>query len=266
MVKNRPIGVFDSGVGGLTVAKAIRDLMPNENILYFGDSKHLPYGDKSKSTIIEFSENITRFLLESQCKMIVVACNTASSNALREIKKLASEHKVPVIDVINPVVEHVAYSFHQKTGVIATKATVKAGFYKKKIRRLNNQIKVAELATPLLVPVIEESLINSNVSRAVIENYLSHPRLQEIDSIILGCTHYPLIEKEVDQYFSGRVKIINSPKIVAHKVKAHLVQKNMLNDSGGTHQLYVSDVTSNFSKLAKKFFGKDINLTLKTLH
>ncbi|MDO5510871.1 MAG: glutamate racemase [Weeksellaceae bacterium] len=266
MGANRPIGVFDSGVGGLTVAKAIKDLLPNENILYFGDSKHLPYGDKSKTTIVEYCENITRFLIEEDCKLIVVACNTASANALREIKRIAAQKKINVIDVVNPVAEHIAYSFHQKTGVIATKATVKTGVYRKKIKRLNNQITVRELATPLLVPVIEESLTNTKVSKAVIENYLNSTKFQELDSLILGCTHYPLIEKEVDQYYGGKVKIVNSPQIVAHKVKNYLQLKNLLNPDGGNYTFYVSDVTKNFSRLAKKFFGKDISLKLKTLH
>ena len=124
MNDRRPVGVFDSGVGGLTVAKEIKNVLPNESIIYFGDSKHLPYGNKSPETIRQYSENITEFLIGQNCKAIVVACNTASSNALNEINKVAETHKVPVLDVITPVARKVAYGFHQKMGVIATKATV----------------------------------------------------------------------------------------------------------------------------------------------
>lgn len=152
---NQPIGVFDSGVGGLTVAKEIKRLLPNEDLIYFGDTKHLPYGEKSKEAIVEYSTKITNFLLEQNCKAIVIACNTATANALKEVLELVAS-RVPVIDVINPVAEKVAYEIHTNVGVIATKATVNSGLYRKSIRKHNKFIKVDELATPLLVPAIEE--------------------------------------------------------------------------------------------------------------
>lgn len=266
MFDNRPIGIFDSGVGGLTIAKAIKNILPNESIIYYGDSKHLPYGSKSPEVIQNYSINITKFLIEQNCKVIVIACNTASSNALVEIKRVADEANIPIIDVITPVSEKAAYSFYQKIGVIATKATVDSGVYRKTIRKFNRHIKVHELATPMLVPLIEEGLTNTAVSKAAVENYMSHKKLQDIDAMILGCTHYPLIEKEIKEYFDGRVQVIDSPFIVAHALKDILIKNNMQSNSEATFRFYVSDLTSNFQKIARRFFGKGITLELKMLH
>uniref|UniRef100_UPI0039A5B9B3 glutamate racemase n=1 Tax=Ornithobacterium rhinotracheale TaxID=28251 RepID=UPI0039A5B9B3 len=268
MSDNRPIGIFDSGVGGLTTAREIKNLFPNESIIYFGDSKHLPYGNKSKEVIIQYSKDITQFLIDQNCKVIIVACNTASSNALKEIQEVASQNNVPVLDVITPVAEKAAYGFYQKMGVIATKATVNSGVYKKRIRKFNKHIQVQELATPLLVPVIEEDVMRSDISKAVLAHYLSNKKLKDIDSIILGCTHYPLIEREIENYFQGTVKVIDSPLIVAHTLKEILTKKGIENEinAQGEYRFYVSDITKNFQKLAKKFFGNKISLELKLLH
>ena len=267
MNDNRPIGIFDSGVGGLTVAREVKNLFPNESIIYFGDSKHLPYGNKSKEVIVQYCKDITQFLIEQDCKVIIVACNTASSNALQDIQNVAKEHNVPVLDVITPVAEKVAYGFYQKMGVIATKATVNSGVYKKRIRKFNKHIKVQELATSLLVPVIEEDVMKSDISKAVLEHYLSNKKLEGIDSIVLGCTHYPLIEKEIENYFQGVVKVINSPLIVAHALKIILAKNELESHTPeAKYKFYVSDITKNFQKLARKFFGKNIELELKLLH
>lgn len=266
MSDSRPIGVFDSGVGGLTVAREIKNLLPNESIIYYGDSKHLPYGNKSPETIRQYSANITQFLIDADCKAIVVACNTASSNALDEIMTVAADRNVPVLDVITPVAKKVAYGFHQKMGVIATKATVDSGIYKKRIRKFNKHIRVQEMATPLLVPVIEEGFVNSAISKAAIDNYMSNRKLEGIDSIILGCTHYPLIEKEIEDFFEGKVEVIDSPFVVAHALKDILIKEKMLSDTPPEYHFFVSDVTRNFQKLAKKFFGKEIKLELRPLH
>ncbi|MDO5656158.1 MAG: glutamate racemase [Flavobacteriaceae bacterium] len=266
MSDSRPIGVFDSGVGGLTVAREIKNVLPHESIIYFGDSKHLPYGNKSPEVIQQYSQNITQFLIQQNCKAIVIACNTASSNALTQINHLAELHQIPVVDVITPVAQKVAYGFHQKMGIIATKATVDSGIYKKRIRKFNRHIKVQELATPLLVPVIEEGFAQTEISKSVVNIYLSNKKLEGIDSIILGCTHYPLIQKEISEFFNGKVQVINSPFVVAHALKDILVKKNILSDSIPEYHFYVSDITKNFQKLAHKFFGKSINLELKLLH
>lgn len=262
----QPIGIFDSGVGGLTVAKEIKRLLPNENLIYFGDTKNLPYGEKSKEAIIEYSTKITNFLLEQNCKAIVIACNTATANALKEV--LASVNgKVPVIDVINPVAEKVAYEIHNNVGVIATKATVNSGLYKKSIRKHNKFIKVDELATPLLVPAIEEGFKNHPITHSIIYNYLSNKKLKNIETLILGCTHYPLLIDEIKQYYGNRVRVIDSPNIVANHLQIILDKYHLIHESNPRpeYKFYLSDITKNFEKISKKFFGKTINLELKVL-
>jgi len=262
----QPIGIFDSGVGGLTVAKEIKRLLPNEDLIYFGDTKHLPYGEKSKEAIIEYSTKITNFLLEQNCKAIVIACNTATANALNEVLESVS-CRVPVIDVINPVAEKVAYEIHNNVGVIATKATVNSGLYKKSIRKHNKFIKVDELATPLLVPAIEEGFKNHPITHAIIYNYLSNTKLKNIETLILGCTHYPLLIDEIKQYYGNRVRVIDSPNIVANHLKIILDKYNLLNDNNPkpNYHFYLSDLTKNFEKISKKFFGKTIDLELRVL-
>ena len=258
---NFPIGIFDSGVGGLTVAKEINRLLPNESIVYFGDTKHVPYGDKSKETIVGYTTQITRFLMQENCKAIVIACNTAAANAYKEIVG-ETKKKIPVFDVISPVAEKVGFELHQKIGVIATKGTINSGIYKKKIRKYNKEIEVSELATSLFVPIIEEGFINTEISKAAIEKYLSNKKLQNIDSLILGCTHYPLIATEISNYFKGRVTVIDSPLIVANQIKLFLQNKKMNADKDNkvNHRFYLSDYTPNFEKMAKKFFGNEIKL------
>lgn len=263
---SQPIGIFDSGVGGLTVAKEIKRLMPQEDFIYFGDTKHLPYGEKSKEAIIGYSVRIAKFLLEKNCKAIVIACNTATANALAEVKEVVG-NKALVFDVINPVAEKVAFEIHQNVGVIATKATVNSGLYKKSIRKLNKFITVDELPTPLLVPAIEEGFINHPITHAIIYNYLSNKKLKDIETLILGCTHYPLLIEEIKQYYGTRVRVIDSPSIVASFVKQTLAKHHLLNENNPNpkYDFYLSDLTKNFEKISKKFFGNKIDLELKVL-
>lgn len=262
----QPIGIFDSGVGGLTVAKEIKRLLPHEDLIYFGDTKHLPYGEKSQEAIVGYVTKITEFLLQKNCKAIVIACNSATANALKEVLEQV-DNKVPVIDVINPVAEKVAYEIHNNIGVIATKATVNSGLYKKSIRKHNKFIKVDELATPLLVPAIEEGFKNHPITHAIIYNYLSNSRLKNIETLILGCTHYPLLMDEIKQYYGNRVRVIDSPSIVANQLRMILDQHYLLNSAHhkATYEFYVSDLTKNFEKISKKIFGKSIDLKLQVL-
>ena len=262
----QPIGIFDSGVGGLTVAKEIKRLLPHEDLIYFGDTKHLPYGEKSQEAIIGYVTKITKFLLEKNCKAIVIACNSATANALKEVLELVG-NRIPVIDVINPVAEKVSYEIHNNVGVIATKATVNSGLYKKSIRKHNKFIKVDELATPLLVPAIEEGFKNHPITHAIIFNYLSNSKLKNIETLILGCTHYPLLIDEIKQYYGNRVRVIDSPSIVANQLRMVLEQHHLLNTENPkpTYHFYVSDLTKNFEKISKKIFGKAIELELMVL-
>lgn len=263
---DQPIGIFDSGVGGLTVAREIRKLLPRENFVYYGDTKHLPYGEKSPEAIKGYCEKITRFLLESNCKAIVIACNSATANAIKEILAIV-DNKVPVIDVISPVAEKVAFEIHNNVGVIATKATVNSGIYKRSIRRHNRYIQVDELATPLMVPAIEEGFRNHPITNAIIYNYLSHPKLRNIETLILGCTHYPLLIDEIKQFYGNRVRVIDSASIVAGSLKMVLEQHELLNSQNlvPLYQFFVSDLTKNFDKISRKIFGPGIHLELKSL-
>ncbi len=208
---NNPIGVFDSGVGGLTVAKAIKECLPNEQIIYFGDTKHLPYGDKSPETIREYCDRIVTILLEKQCKTIVIACNSASASAYEYIREKL-QNKVLVLDVITPAVKQTVHSF-KNIGIIATKTTVNLNIYPHKMKQINNDIVVKQLATPLLAPMIEEGFCDNNISKAIINNYLSDESLQGIESLILACTHYPLIQNQIDDFFGQKVKLINSAEV-----------------------------------------------------
>ncbi len=263
---HQPIGIFDSGVGGLTIAKEIKRLLPNEDLIYFGDTKHLPYGEKSKEAIVGYCTEISKFLLEKNCKAIVIACNSATANALKEVLELVG-NKVPVIDVINPVAEKVSYEIHNNIGVIATKATVNSGLYTKSIRKHNKFIKVDELATPLLVPAIEEGIRNHPITNSIIYHYLSNSKLKNIETLILGCTHYPLLLNEIKQYYGNRVRVIDSPSIVANELKMILHKHHLLHQDNpkATYQFYLSDITKNFEKISKKFFGNSIDLELKIL-
>jgi len=263
---NQPIGIFDSGAGGLTVAKEIKRLLPNEDFIYFGDTKHLPYGEKSKEAIVGYSTQIADFLLSKNCKAIVIACNSATANALKEVQDWVAGH-VPVIDVINPVAEKVAYEIHNNVGVIATKATVNSGLYKKSIRKHNKFIKVDELATPLLVPAIEEGFKNHPITHAIVYNYLSNSKLKNIETLILGCTHYPLLIDEIKQYYGNRVRVIDSPNIVVNQLQMILDKHHLLreNNSKPTYRFYLSDKTKNFEKISKKFFGKAVEVEMKLL-
>ena len=259
-MRNSAIGIFDSGIGGLTVANAINKILPNEDIIYFGDTEHLPYGEKSKRAIQIFSKTIINFLIKKNCKIIVIACNSASSVAEKTIKDISK--RTSVLNVIDPVVSEVAKKYSkQNIGVIGTKATIKSGIYEKKIRAMYKDVKISSLATPLLAPMIEEGFINEAISNTVINNYLSNNKLADIDHLILACTHYPLIQKTIQDYYSGGITMIDSANIVAKHVKSHLKEDNLLSDKKlSTHHFFVSNYTKSFERSAKFFFKGDVKL------
>lgn len=259
---SQPIGIFDSGIGGLTVASAIKRALPEESIIYFGDTAHVPYGDKSKELIAHYAVKITEFLLqEKNCKAIVIACNTASAAAYEYLR---DQHKgsIPVINVIDPMIEEViADQGIKNVGIIATKTTIHSGVYQEKFSRRKPELKYAALATPLLAQMIEEGFYNNNISEAVLQEYLGDPVLQGIDGLVLACTHYPLIKKEIDQYFDGRVKIFDSAEVVAKKLKTILTKENLLNNGPSEEDhFYVSDYTKSFEEATKIFFQKKVKL------
>ncbi len=256
-----PIGIFDSGIGGLTVANAIQKVMPGESLIYFGDTAHLPYGDKSPDSIKYYGIRIAQFLLDKNCKMIVIACNTASALAYEAVKDFVNG-RVPVINVIDPVVDCIVNNKNaKKVGVIGTKGTIKSDIYPKRIKSKNKSIEVSSLATPLLAPMIEEGFFNNRISRSIIGSYLSSRKLAKIDSLILACTHYPLIRAEVEEFYKKKIEIIDTAGVVAEKVKAVLKEKNILSkNKKAKHHFYVSDFTKSFEESTRYFFKNRIHL------
>jgi glutamate racemase len=259
--RQQPIGVFDSGVGGLTVASAIKQILPHENIIYFGDTAHLPYGDKSAEAIRGYSHRITEFLLGFDAKMIMIACNSASASAFENLKENYSD-KVIVLDVINPVVDYIALKGFENVGVIGTKRTISSGTYEKKILEVSPQTKVFSMSTPLFVPMIEEGFIFDDVSNAIIRTYLSDPGLSGIQALILGCTHYPIIRNQISKFFNFNIEVVDSARIVAVKLRELLERNNLLNDSRtkGKDLFFVSDYTEYFEKIARMFFEGNLDL------
>jgi glutamate racemase len=259
-VNNQPIGIFDSGVGGLTVAHAIKQILPGENLIYFGDTAHLPYGDKSEEAIRNYSQRITEFLLGHNSKVVLIACNSASASAFESLKKEFHD-KAIIIDVIDPVVDHMATRSFRKIGVIGTKRTISSGTYEKKLMETSPGASIVSMATPLLVPMIEEGFIFDDISNAIIRTYLSHESLAGIEALILGCTHYPIIKNQISKFFNFNVEVIDSARIVAMILRDTLEKHNLLNDSGKvTDQFFVSDYTTYFEKISRMFFEGEINL------
>ena len=259
-MNNKPIGIFDSGIGGLTVAKAIKEVLPNETIIYFGDTAHLPYGDKSKDSVRGYSKRITNFLLAKGCKAIVIACNTASAHAFSDLKKYFP--KVPIINVVNPTVNYVSEKYDAgKVAVIATKGTIKSRIYPRKITKKNPNLEVPQAAAPLLVPMIEEGFFNNNISQTIINSYLSPKNFKDIKALILGCTHYPLIKGEVENFFKGKVEVIDSASVVADFTKKLLKKEGLeAKEKKGKDHFIISDYTDSFEQTSKLFFGESIHL------
>jgi glutamate racemase len=255
-----PIGIFDSGIGGLTVAHAIQQQLPNESIVYFGDTAHLPYGDKSEAAIQAYSIKIADVLLKKGCKVIVIACNSASSAAYELLKEYV-QSQAHIINVIDPMVDHVAEKYRgKKVGLIGTKRTVQSGVYAKKIEQSLAAIELASLATPLLAPMIEEGFYNNQISHTIIAQYLDDPILNSVEALILACTHYPLIKKEIELYYRNDCPIIDSCDIVAKNLGDYLKQSGLINKKQATHHFYVSDFTESFEAATQLFFGEKVKL------
>lgn len=264
--KHQPIGVFDSGIGGLTVAHAIKKLLPSESMIYFGDTAHLPYGDKSEAAIQAYSIKIADVLVSKGCKVIVIACNSACSAAYELLKEYVRKD-IHVINVIDPMVKLVLNQFpERKVGLIGTKRTVQSGVYGRKIEEGGKGISLHSLATPLLVPMIEEGFFNNQISHEIIAKYLSDPELENIEALILACTHYPLIKKEIGSYYHQKLTILDSSEVVALALKDYLADEELLNDQDSpTYHFLVSDYTESFEASARLFFHETVNLDKHTL-
>ena len=266
MSNTSPIGLFDSGVGGLTVAHAISSLLPQEQLIYYGDTAHLPYGDKSKEAIVSYSKGISDFLLENDCKLILIACNSASTNAYNEVVKHVGD-KAVILNVVDPVVDFVANSTDQKNvGVIGTKATISSNTYPDRIKAKNSKLNVSSLATPLFVPMIEEGFVFDDISNAIIRAYLDRSELEGIDSLILGCTHYPIIRNQIGRYYNFEVNVIDTARIVAEYLQKYLAEHDLLSGSRkGKDKFFVSDHTPYFDTIARIFFNQKIDLVKKSI-
>jgi glutamate racemase len=261
---NQPIGIFDSGIGGLTVANAVLRVLPDESIIYFGDTAHLPYGDKSPDTIARYAHVITDFLLSQHCKLIIIACNSASSVAYEKVREQANAKGVEVVNVIDPVVAFIAERGYRSVGVIGTRATIGSGVFPQKIAALDRQMEVSSLATPLLAPMIESGFVKGDISRLVIENYLDDPKLEGIEALILACTHYPLIKAEIENHYAIKglsVDILATNEIVADYVKSLLKKLSLIHQGmPEPHQFYVSDYTESFEQTTRLFYKQAVHL------
>ena len=254
---NQPIGIFDSGLGGLTVLKELKNILPDESFIYFGDTAHLPYGTKSKKTIIKYSNQICKFLIKKKVKLIIVACNTASALAIETLEKYIT---VPIINVIDPCIQHAIQTTRKKSiGIIGTQATINSKAYEIKLNQLNNNLDITTQACPLFVPIIEEGLSSHQISKDICKLYLNKKQFLRIDVLILGCTHYPLLINTIKNYISKNIIIIDSANIVAIFIKKFL-HKNNLTTSNQNQQYikyFLTDESIQFNKLASIFSRED---------
>lgn len=265
MNKNReaPIGVFDSGIGGLTVAREIMRNLPTERIVYFGDTARVPYGNKSRESIIRFSRQIIHFLRTEGVKAIVVACNTASAYALNEVQ---GELDIPIIGVVKPGAKVAAMTTRNKrVGVIGTVGTIGTGIYTDYIHRIDSEITVLGKACPLLVPLVEEGWLKDPVTVEVASRYLRELQDEDIDTLVLGCTHYPLLRSMVREIVGERVTLVNPAYETALELK-RLLEKHHLTGPGVKeeefpYRFYVSDLAEKFTEFANSILPYDVSMT-----
>jgi glutamate racemase len=264
--KNAPVGVFDSGVGGLTVAREIMRQLPDERIVYFGDTARVPYGSKSKETVLKYSRQIIRFLRTKDVKAIVIACNTATAYTLDTVSK---ETDIPVIGVINAGARTaVKATRNGKIGVIGTEATVNTGIYTEVMKKLCPDIEVTGKSCPLFVPLVEEGLLHDSVTDEIASRYLAELKGKYIDTLVLGCTHYPLLRSTMRRLMGDAVTLVNPAYETAIELKELLAEKNLLRDptaelDGEKYQFYVSDLAEKFTNFATSILPNEVKETKK---
>ena len=261
---NRPIGIFDSGIGGLTVLKQLKKKFPKESFIYIGDTAHLPYGNKSKATIIDCSELICQYLISQQVKLIIIACNTASSLALNSLKK---KFNIPIIDVITPI-HHIMMQTPKihRVGVIGTYNTIQSNAYYKTLKKANQKLKIFQQACPLFVPIIEEGLQNDLIAHLAIKKYLIDLINNQIELLILGCTHYPLLKQSITQNIPQNIKILDSANSIAYYLNHYLINQQLSAlEKTNNNRIIITDEAKNFKSLATIILNKK-NITLEILH
>jgi glutamate racemase len=256
MSDSRPIGIFDSGVGGLTVFSEVEKALPKEEIIYFGDTARVPYGTKSKETITRFSVENVEFLMKHNVKLVLVACNTASSLSLDFLKRC---FRVPIIGVIEPGARNaVSSTRNNKIGVVGTNATIISGAYEKAVKKINSRISVYSQSCPLFVPLVEEGWIDDKVTYDVASIYLKGLKGKGVDTLILGCTHYPLLKNIMKKFMGSKVSLVDSATEVAKEAKFILDASGLLNENPGKkrHKFFVSDEPGPFIRLSERFLKR----------
>ncbi len=255
------IGIFDSGIGGLTVVRAIMDQLPGYDMIYFGDTARTPYGTKSSRTVIDYALENTEFLIQQGAKIIIMACNTASSVAFEALQQ---KFDLPIFEVITPAVELALKTTRKSAiGVIGTRATVNSGIYEKKINARNPDVRVHSAACPLLVPLVEEGWLKKPETRMIVKKYLHPLKVRQIDTLILGCTHYPVLKPIIQEKIGKRVQVISSSTAVADQVRGFLASSPEIEaqlSKNSESRFYVSDLTPQFEKTARFVIRQPIRL------
>ena len=248
---NRKIGVFDSGLGGLTVVREMQKLMPEESVVYFGDIARLPYGSKSKETITEFSHQIMRFLLKHDVKAVIIACGTASANALEDLQQA---YDLPITGVVEPGAREASRTTKNgRIGITGTEATIRSGAYDRLLKELDPKAQVFSKACPLFVPLVEEGWFKDDITRSVVKRYLAELKEQQVDTLVLGCTHYPLLKRLIGEEIGEEVILVNPSSSVVKEMKEYLQQNQMQSGAKqGEYEFYVSDSTEKFRQFGQQ--------------
>lgn len=258
-MKDKPIGIFDSGVGGLTVLKEIHKLLPKEDLIYLGDTARVPYGIRSPETVIKYSLQCAEFLYKNGIKLLVVACNTSSSISLDVLRE---NFNIPVIGVIDPGAKTaLRITKNKKIGVIGTEATIRSNAYSIKIKNMDPDATVLSKSCPLFVPIVEEGILEGDIADLIIERYLREIKESGIDTLILGCTHYPLLKKAIKKYLNSNINLVDSAEAVAKDVEELLREKKLLNNQGSNAAklFYVTDAPYRFKKIGEIFLDFEID-------
>ena len=258
-MNEKAIGIFDSGVGGLTVFEEIRKELPKENIIYLGDTKNFPYGNKSKEKIIEFAIKNTEMLINMGAKIIVIACGTATSQAIDVVKE---KFDIPVIGIIEPTVEYIKEQKYKNVGVIATEGTIRSGAWEQQLKEKNPDINVINKACPMLATIAEEGKAKSEEGRRVIKEYMKPFKDKKIDKIILGCTHYPIYEEIIREELEYDVELINTGVTVSNYLKSYLYKNGLENNEPKKQEeIYLTKPEDEFKEIAKNIMGVNIKIS-----
>jgi glutamate racemase len=260
--KDRPIGLFDSGIGGLTVLQRIMEVLPKENTVYLGDTARSPYGTKSVETVLRYSFENAEFLIQKDVKLLVVACNTSTAVALQALQQNLA---VPVVGVIEPGARAaLAKTRNKKIGVIGTEATIQSGAYTQALRAVDSRVEVYSRACPLFVPLVEEGWLDNEVVDKTVESYLSGLKRSGIDTLILGCTHYPLLKKAIRRFMGRGVPLVDSAEETANEVSAVLSQRSLERERGkSAASFFVTDVPDRFIKVGRRFLGEKVDSAVR---